>query len=90
MNKRSPLDAADQAEFSLIWFDHARWEGDCTGMRRALLSMARCMHDMGDPATAAEVQALADLHAAHPTAAPVEPSRLPRQGRDPHDGPLAN
>ncbi|MCX4781804.1 hypothetical protein [Streptomyces sp. NBC_01264] len=90
MDKRSPLDAADHAEFSLIWFDHARREGDCAEMRRALLSMAQCMRDMSDPATAAALQALADLHGNHTATAPGEPRRVPWQGRGRQDGPQAN
>lgn len=87
MDHTSPLEAADRAEFSLIWFDHARREADCAGMRRALLSMARCMREMSDPETAAQLQALADRHRAHTAGPAEEHRRLPRQGHGARDEP---
>ncbi|MFI8105914.1 hypothetical protein [Streptomyces sp. NPDC086023] len=82
MNESSPLDAADQAEFSLLWLDHARDEEDCAGTRRALLSIARCMAEMGDTETAADLRALAERHRAHVPEWAMDRS-VPRQARGP-------
>ncbi|WP_405497508.1 hypothetical protein [Streptomyces sp. NBC_00096] len=80
MDNRSLHDTADRAQFSLLLFDLACAEGDCTGMRRALLSLALCMREMGDPHTAAELQALAERHRAHGAWSTAE-RRFPRQLR---------
>ncbi|MFE9560016.1 hypothetical protein ACFYM0_02760 [Streptomyces sp. NPDC006487] len=80
MDERDALDAADRAEFSLLWLDHSVDEKDCAGTRRALLSIARCMAEMGDTQTAAELRALAARHGA-PVPRPTPDGLLPRPAR---------
>ncbi|MEV7417069.1 hypothetical protein [Streptomyces sp. NPDC089919] len=83
MDDRSPLDAADQAEFSLLWLDHAHAHEDCVEKGRALLSIAQCMAEMGDPQTAAELRTLAARHCGHAPGARGG-LHVPRQTRGPH------
>ncbi|MCB5167473.1 hypothetical protein LG634_21915 [Streptomyces bambusae] len=82
MTHSSLDDVADRAVFALLWFDHARGERDCDAMRRALDSLAGCMQDMGDAASADELRALAERHRRHgggPSAGQaLHPRRRPR------------